>query len=86
MLVAEVNVGELSREVLEQDYGGLCGHYLLLGERRMALHRARDQRLGTGFAASRNCFFRELNRGVDWIFSNRAAQLAELRTQLLDNY
>jgi glycerophosphoryl diester phosphodiesterase len=83
LLVAEVNTARLSREVLEGGYGGLCGHYLLIGRRLMAAHRAAGQHLGTGFAASRFCFYRELNRGVDWIFSNRARRLATLRRRLL---
>jgi hypothetical protein len=31
--------------------------------------------VGTGFADSRRCLYREVNRGVDWIFSNRAADM-----------
>ncbi len=83
LLVAEVNTARLSRAALEGDYGGLCGHYLLLGSRLLARHRARGQRLGTGFPASRFCFYRELNRGIDWIFTNRAGKLAAIRARLL---
>jgi glycerophosphoryl diester phosphodiesterase len=83
LLVAEVNTGRFSRLTLERGYGGLCGHYLLLGKPLLRLHREAGQRLGTGFAASRFCFYRELNRGVDWIFSNRAARLAAIRNELL---
>lgn len=84
LLVAEVNAGRFSRLVLERGYGGLCGHYLLLGKRLMRSHREAGQRLGTGFAASRFCFYRELDRGVDWIFTNRAAKLAAIREDLLE--
>lgn len=84
LLVAETDLAAQSRRVLEDGYGGLCGHYLLLDERYVARHRQYGQRLGTGFPASRYCFYRELNRGIDWIFSDRAARLAALRTRLLD--
>ena len=83
LLVAEINTARLSRLVIEDGYGGLCGHYLLIGSREIDRHRACGQKLGTGFAASRFCFYRELNRGVDWIFTNRAAKLAALRARLL---
>lgn len=83
LLVSEVNTRRRSRQAIENGYGGLCGHYLLIGERVLAAHRDRGQRLGTGFAASRFCFYRELNRGVDWIFTNRAARLAAIRERLL---
>ena len=83
LLVAEVNTARLSREALDGGYGGLCGHYLLISSRLIARHRARGQRLGTGFAASRFCFYREVNRDIDWVFTNRAAKLAALRARLL---
>jgi len=83
LLVAELNTAQLSREVCRQGYGGLCGHYLLIGKRLLQRHRARGQRIGTGFAASRFCFYREVNRGIDWIFTNRARKLAAIRERLL---
>jgi len=85
LLVAELNTRGHSRIALEGAYGGLCGHYLLLGDRLLERHRARGQRLGTGFAASRFCFYREVNRGIDWIFTNRARKLAAIRARLLQD-
>ena len=84
LLVAETDIAAQSRRALEGGYGGLCGHYLLLDEGYAARHRRQGQRLGTGFPGSRFCFYRELNRGVDWIFSNRAARLARMRARLLE--
>jgi glycerophosphoryl diester phosphodiesterase len=83
LLVAETNTARISRAVLDGGYGGICGHYLLIGKRLLERHRAREQQLGTGFAASRFCFYRELNRGIDWIFTNRARRLAAIRARLL---
>ncbi len=73
--VAEVNVAAISRYALEHGCTGLGGHYLLLNETLRRRHAAAGQRLGTGFPASRNCLFRELNRGIEWIFSNNAVAL-----------
>ena len=75
MPVAETNVAAMSRYALEQGCAGLGGHYLLLNPRLQQRHRAAGQKLGTGFPASRNCLFRELNRGVEWVFSNHAVAL-----------
>ena len=83
LLVAETNTARISRAVVDGNYGGLCGHYLLLGKRLLERHRVREQQLGTGFVTSRYCFYRELNRGIDWIFTNRARRLAAIRTRLL---
>lgn len=83
LLVAELEIEAFSRQVIEHGYGGLCGHYLLLNQRLLGLHHSRGQKLGTGFAGSRQCFYRELNRDVDWIFTNRALKLKQIREQLL---
>jgi len=81
--VAEFNIAGFSRLALERGYAGVCGHYLLLGAKRIRRHHARGQRVGTGFAASRYALYREINRGVDWVFTDHAAQLASIRRQLL---
>ena len=73
--VAETNVHQLSRISLQRGYRGLAGHYLLLGEGVRRRHLAAGQHIGTGFPRSRNCLCRELNRGVQWIFSNDAVYL-----------
>jgi len=73
--IAGADIGALSRVALQNGYGGITGHYLLLTRRMIRRHRNREQKVGTGFVASRNTLYREINRGVDWIFSNRAAEL-----------
>jgi len=83
LLVAELDLAKLSREAKQGGYGGICGHYLLIGNRLLQRHQALGQQVGTGFAASRFCFYREVNRGIDWIFTNRARKLAAIRAQLL---
>jgi glycerophosphoryl diester phosphodiesterase len=74
-LVAELNVRRLSRHCLEMGLGGLTGHYLMLNSSVQQTHSDAGQRIGTGFLHSRNALFRELNRGVEWIFSNRAVKI-----------
>lgn len=81
--VAEVNVTSLSRVALEQGYAGLGGHFLLLGNRLKKRHEAQGQRLGTGFPRSKNALFRELNRGIELIFSNDAIALQAIRDEHL---
>ncbi|MCB1844236.1 MAG: hypothetical protein KDI09_14845 [Halioglobus sp.] len=83
--VAETNVGRMSRIALERGYAGIGGHYLLLGESLRRRHAAAGQRIGTGFPASGNCLRRELNRGVEWIFSNHAVALQGLRDRWLED-
>ena len=81
--VAELNLGTFSREVLSRDLAGVCGQYLLLNQALIRRHHHQGQKLGTGFIASRFCLYRELNRGVDWIFTNHALKLGAIRQELL---
>tara|TARA_R110002049_G_scaffold1716_5_gene13001 strand:- start:872 stop:1657 length:786 start_codon:yes stop_codon:yes gene_type:complete len=76
--VAETNVGTISAQAIEHGYAGLGGHYLLLTDQLKQRHAAHNQRLGTGFPASKNCLFRELNRGIEWVFSNDAVALQKV--------
>jgi glycerophosphoryl diester phosphodiesterase len=65
----------VSRTVIGKQWGGLCAHYSLMRRALIARHKACGQKVGTAYPASRNCLFREINRGVDYIFSNNAGEL-----------
>ncbi len=73
--IAINNIKTFSRLALTRGYGGINGHYLLVNREMIFRHHQINQRVGTGFVESVNCLFRELNRGVDWVFSNDAAKL-----------
>jgi glycerophosphoryl diester phosphodiesterase len=73
--VSETNVRRLSQLSLQRGYGGFTGHYLLLGRSLHQHHRAAGQKVGVGFPASANSLRREINRGVDWIFTDHALEL-----------
>jgi glycerophosphoryl diester phosphodiesterase len=85
LTVAEENLSALSRATLAAGYGGLTGHFLLLNNRIKQRHERQGQRLGTGFVRSRNCLFRELNRGIEWVFSNDAVKLQKILESSLNN-
>ena len=75
ILVAEFNVNELSRIALEKNYAGFAGHYILLRNKVVRKHLKSGQKIGVGYPRSKNSLFRELNRSVEWIFSNDAVGL-----------
>ena len=81
--VAELNTGDFSRTALARDLAGVCGHYLLLNRDMIKHHHRQGQKVGTGFITSRFSLYRELNRGVDWVFTNHALRLTAIRQQLL---
>lgn len=78
LLVAFFNVAEFSNTSLEQGFGGIGGHYLLIGTEVVQRHLTADQFMGTGYPKSKNALFRELNRGVEWIFTNDPLEVAAL--------
>lgn len=76
--IAELNIRRFSDLAVRKKFGGLLGHYLFLTNRILKKHRAIGQKVGTGFVNSKNCLFRELNRQVEWIFSNNAVELQSI--------
>ncbi|MBF0280675.1 MAG: glycerophosphodiester phosphodiesterase [SAR324 cluster bacterium] len=83
--VAEFNFREFSELALQNGYGGLTGHYLLMNQEMVKKHEQAGQKVGTGFPSSGNCLFRELNRGVEWVFSNQAVKLQTICDSILQN-
>ena len=81
--VAYLNFFQLSKLAIEQDYSGIAGHYFLLTRSRLKKHKTFNQKLATGYVNSKNCLFRELNRGVEWIFSDNAVELQKIVNHLL---
>jgi len=81
--IARFNILRLSKLALEQNYAGLAGHYVLLTKSRLKRHKELQQKIATGYINSKNCLFRELNRGVEWIFSDNAVALQKVVNQLL---
>jgi glycerophosphoryl diester phosphodiesterase len=80
---ARFNVNRLSDLALRKNYRGIAGHYILITDTIIEKHHKQKQLVGTGFIGSKNCLFRELNRGVEWIFSNNAVELQGICNSLL---
>ncbi|MGQ3892610.1 glycerophosphodiester phosphodiesterase [Legionella sp. CNM-4043-24] len=76
LLVPSVsNAGHFCRLSLEKSYGGVLGHYLLLTNARMRRLQQAGQLTGVGFVDSKFSLYRELNRGVSWVFTNNVTGL-----------
>lgn len=81
--VAELNVKHMSKMAVEKKYGGLLGHYALLNHKILKKHHSLGQKVGTGFIESKNCLFRELNRHVEWLFTNNTVELQAILNSCL---
>jgi glycerophosphoryl diester phosphodiesterase len=82
--IAIWKVSRFSRIALEKELQGVAGHYFLLNDGIVARHHAKGQKVGTGYPGSKNCLFREINRGIEWIFSNNAGELQKLVNGLVE--
>jgi glycerophosphoryl diester phosphodiesterase len=80
--IARLNPGTFGRLAAREGYGGLAGHYAVVGRSDIEQQHAAGRKVGTGYVRAPNCLFRELNRGVDWIFSNHAAEVQALLRRL----
>ncbi|MBW2564907.1 MAG: glycerophosphodiester phosphodiesterase [Deltaproteobacteria bacterium] len=82
--IAQLNIRHLSQISIQENYGGLLGHYLLLTKPYLIKHKMQNQMVGTAYIKSRNSLFRELNRGVEWVFSNNAIEIQSIRDSCLE--
>lgn len=86
LLVPEqYNVEKFCRASLQKRYGGVLGHYLLLTDSKIKRLTGAGQRVGVGFVDSKNSLYREINRGLDWIFTNNAKEVSGYLQELIVN-
>lgn len=76
--VAWRNVGDIIDSNQKLCHGAVGGSFALLGNARLRRLRENGRKVGTGFVNTRAALCRELNRGVDWIFSDKALVLQSM--------
>ena len=82
--IARFNPRAAARTVADYGFGGVTGHYALMRRRRVITLHQQGRRVGTGFVNSRGCLFRELNREVDWLFSDRPQEIQRIVARYAD--
>lgn len=83
--VATLNYKTLSNLAIAEGYAGISGHFLVLSDEMKHMHSKAGQMFGTGFPTSKNALYRELNRGVEHVFTNDAVKLLRVIESALDN-
>jgi glycerophosphoryl diester phosphodiesterase len=78
LVASHHNVNKFCDISLEEFYGGVLGHYLLLTNRHVKKLREANQLVGVGFVDSKFSLYRELNRGVHLLFTNKAKKIMSL--------
>ena len=83
IIVAIFNEKSLSEIAITKKYAGIGGHYLLINSSIVRKHLGFGQKIGVGYPISKNSIFREINRGIEWIFCNDAEKLCKIiKTEL----
>jgi glycerophosphoryl diester phosphodiesterase len=75
MCVDWMNMDQTLEQVLAMGYGAISGHFMLMNDKRLKLSREKKLITGTGFIETRGALYREISRGVDWIFTNHPLRL-----------
>lgn len=69
------NVKKFCELSVREGYGGVLGNYLLLTNKVLKFLQDANQHFGVGFVDSKNSLYRELNRGIKWLFTNQAMKI-----------
>ncbi len=77
--IARFNIKEVFQKTLQSKWGGLTGHYCLLSKSMIKECHQAGVKVGTGFPKSSKVFYREVDREVDWIFTNDSLSLALIK-------
>jgi len=73
--VAKTNLAALQRWALAHPCAGLAGPYALMRARHISDLHERRRFVGSGFVSSSAVLWREIGRGVEWIFTNTPLRL-----------
>ncbi len=73
--VALANTASIVRQNLALGHGAVAGSFALIGGGTLRQLREAGRRVGTGFVENGLILNREINRGVDWVFSDSVLQL-----------
>lgn len=69
------NVNQFCDLSLQQDFGGILAHYFLLRDRQIHQLKEAQQLIGVGFVDSKFSLYREIKRGIPFLFTNNAANV-----------
>ena len=69
------NVHQFCDVSLNENYGGVLGHYFMINNKTLNRLKAAKQIIGVGMVDSKYSLYRELNRGINWLFTNRAGTI-----------
>lgn len=78
------NVSKFCDLSIEKHYGGVLGNYLLMRNKLLNQIKAAKQVVGVGFVDSKYSLYREINRGIKYIFTNKVTKVNHYLKLLLN--
>lgn len=75
LVAALTNIKEFCEISINEQYGGVLGSYLLLTDKWIDKLKNAQQVYGVGFVDSKNSLYREMRRGINWIYTNQAVKV-----------
>ncbi len=79
------NVSQFCKLVMQKNYGGILGHYFLMNNCKIKQLQLAKKIVGVGMVDSRSGLYRELNRGMYWVFSDNLSLLSNCLDELKRN-
>ena len=76
--ISELSINRYSHEAINKNYAGIASHFIFLTKNRINKHLEHNQKTGVGFSSSKNGLYREINRGVDWIFTDTEKTIMDI--------
>ncbi len=76
--IGMVKMKKMSELALKKDYAGVFGHYVFTKNSIVQQQLSAGKQVGTGFVNSKNCLYRELNRGVTILSCDDAEKIQKL--------
>ncbi len=83
--ISFVNTREIANIVTAHSMGGHCGFYLFLNQKIKKQHDLAGRKTGVGYVASRNSLYREINRDIEWIYTNQPFEMQDILNELNRN-
>ena len=77
VLVGDMKLKPLVDFAIERKLAGVAGHYVFLTDALVARLHGSGLKAGVGFTPTANLYRREWARGIDWVFTNHLAQVAQ---------
>ncbi|TGG92862.1 glycerophosphodiester phosphodiesterase [Natronospirillum operosum] len=75
--IARTNLRDILKQNLELGHGALAGSFALIGPGSLQQLHAAGRRVGTGIVKNRRVLNREVQRGVEWIFTDAVVPLLD---------